>query len=613
MQRMMRPIQSFLRHLRDLPNKTGKERLMEAIHVPEIDNLIKAFNRLVQSHDEQQRVTQESEDRFRSLTELSTDWYWEQDADLRFTIMSQGLSPIAVSSTLGKTRWELPIPSVTQAQWEAHRKVLDRREPFKDFTYQIESAEGGMRTFSVSGAPYFGIKGEFLGYRGIGSDITERMDAEKKIEFLAYHDALTGLPNRLLMQDRCEQAMAQAERNSSKVALVYLDMDNFKSINDSMGHDAGDALLRKVAQRIQECVRDTDTISRQGGDEFLVVLRDLPEVEAASSVMLKIMGRLQEPFVAGEQEVLTSVSMGAAIYPDDGKDFETLRKLADMAMYQAKNDGRNAYRFFDPAMNTEAGEHLFILNGLHRALERHEFELYYQPQINLSNSRMTGVEALIRWNHPELGQVVPNRFIHIAEESGLIVPIGDWVLQEACRQAVAWQQAGLPEFSMAVNLSAIQFKRGNVEQSVIKALESSGFNPRLLELELTESTLIQDVESVLATVKRIKLLGVNISIDDFGTGYSSLSYLKRFDIDKLKIDQSFVRDLATDPEDAAIVRAIIQMARSLNLETIAEGVETSEMLHQLKVFQCDEAQGYLFARPMPAGDIAKFISLNLRN
>jgi EAL domain-containing protein (putative c-di-GMP-specific phosphodiesterase class I) len=276
-------------------------------------------------------------------------------------------------------------------------------------------------------------------------------------------------------------------------------------------------------------------------------------------------------------------------------------------MYRAKDDGRNVYRFFDETMNVEAVEHLFIRNGLRRALDRDEFVLHYQPQIDLGSGAVIGVEALIRWKHPELGMVVPNRFVPVAEESGLIVPIGHWVLREACRQAMAWQRAGLPELCMAVNLSAVQFKRGNVEQSVIDALEETGFNPALLELELTESILIQNVETVLASVKRLKLLGVKLSIDDFGTGYSSLSYLKRFDIDKLKIDQSFVRDLATDPDDAAIVRAIIQMARSLNLRTIAEGVETAEMLHQLRVFQCDEAQGFHFARPMPADELAAYL------
>jgi EAL domain-containing protein (putative c-di-GMP-specific phosphodiesterase class I) len=316
---------------------------------------------------------------------------------------------------------------------------------------------------------------------------------------------------------------------------------------------------------------------------------------------------MQMPFYVDGHEIATSVSMGVTIFPEDGTSFESLLKKADMAMYKAKGDGRNTYRFFDDAMDVEAVEHQFIRNGLRRALERNEFVLHYQPQIDLASGAITGVEALIRWNHPELGMVPPARFIPVAEESGLIVPIGDWVLHEACRQAVAWQNAGLPELCMAVNLSAVQFKRGSVEQSVIHALQETRLTPALLELELTESILIQNVEGVLDSVKRLKLLGVKLSIDDFGTGYSSLSYLKRFDIDKLKIDQSFVRDLGSDPDDAAIVRAIIQLARSLNLRTIAEGVETADMLRQLGAFGCDEAQGYYFARPMSADAVTSYI------
>jgi diguanylate cyclase (GGDEF)-like protein/PAS domain S-box-containing protein len=470
-----------------------------------------------------------------------------------------------------------------------------------------QKRDGSPIDISLSIAPLRDAAGELYGYLSIVSDITERKAAEKRIEFLAYHDALTGLPNRLLLQDRFEQAKAHASRANTKAALLFLDLDNFKSINDSLGHDAGDALLRQIAKRLSTCVRETDTISRQGGDEFLLLLPDLNHVDDTAPVLAKVMEQMQMPFHAEGPDIATSVSMGVTIFPDDGTSFEILLKKADMAMYRAKDDGRNAYRFFDEGMNVEAVEHLFIRSGLRRALDRDELLLNYQPQVDLGNGAITGVEALIRWRHPELGMVGPGRFIPVAEDSGLIVPIGDWVLHEACRQAVAWQRAGLPELTMAVNLSAVQFKRGNVEQSVIHALESTGFNPALLELELTESILIQNVEGVLASVKRLKLLGVKLSIDDFGTGYSSLSYLKRFDIDKLKIDQSFVRDLATDPEDAAIVRAIIQMARSLNLRTIAEGVETAEMLHQLRVFQCDEAQGYHLARPMPADEFALYL------
>jgi diguanylate cyclase (GGDEF)-like protein/PAS domain S-box-containing protein len=468
--------------------------------------------------------------------------------------------------------------------------------------------DGSAININLSLAPLRDSAGRPYGYLSIAADITDRKAAEQQIEFLAYHDTLTGLPNRLLLQDRFEQAIAHAQRDGSRVALLFMDLDHFKGINDTLGHDAGDALLRQVAARLRECVRDTDTICRQGGDEFLILLPDLNHADDTVPVLLKLMERLQEPFNADGQEIATSISLGVALFPEDGGNFETLLKKADMAMYQAKDAGRNTYRFFDEAMNVEASEHLVLRNGLRRALERQEFVLHYQPQIDLASGAVIGAEALIRWNHPELGMVAPNRFIPVAEESGLIVPIGEWVLHEACRQAMAWRDADLPELTIAVNLSAVQFKRGDVEQSVIQALEKTGFNPALLELELTESILIQNVESVLASVKRLKLLGVKISIDDFGTGYSSLSYLKRFDIDKLKIDQSFVRDLATDPDDAAIVRAIIQMAHSLNLRTIAEGVETLEMLQQLRSFECDEAQGYYFARPMPAPEMALYLA-----
>jgi diguanylate cyclase (GGDEF)-like protein/PAS domain S-box-containing protein len=607
MKYMMSPLARLTRHVQELPHKSGPERLL-AMAVPgEIGALENAFNGMVQTMDRQQENLRISEARFRDLTELSTDWYWEQDANFRFVLMSQGLNPTQVKTQIGKARWELPIVGVSEAQWDAHRQMLDRHEAFKDFLYQIKTEAGELRWFSISGVPIFDDGGEFAGYRGIGSDITNQKMAEKQIRFLAYHDALTGLPNRLLMQDRFEQAMAHAQRANTKVALLFLDLDNFKSINDTLGHDTGDVLLQQVAVRLSECVRDTDTICRQGGDEFLILLRDLPDAEVATAIMLKIMERVREPVDANGQEVSTSVSMGATIFPDDGTDFETLLKKADMAMYQAKEAGRNAYRFFDEAMNIEAAEHLMLSNGLRRAIGRDEFVLHYQPQISLATGLVTGVEALLRWNHPALGLVEPGRFIPVAEENALIVPIGEWVLREACRQAVSWTRGGLPEMTVAVNLSAVQFKRGDVEQSVMNALADSGLNPALLELELTESILLQNVESVLNCVKRLKQLDVKLSIDDFGTGYSSLSYLKRFDIDKLKIDQSFVRDLATDPDDAAIVQAIIQMARSLNLKTIAEGVETTQMLEQLRVFQCDEVQGYYFARPMPAAELEVFL------
>jgi len=443
-------------------------------------------------------------------------------------------------------------------------------------------------------------------------DMTERRASEERIEFLAHHDALTGLPNRLVVQSRFEQATAQAARTGSKVAVLLLDLDNFKTINDSLGHLTGDSLLKAVAERLHECARETDTISRQGGDEFLAVFAQLADAEAVGSAIERLVQCFHPPCVADGHEIPVSFSLGISLYPDDGRDFGTLLQKADIAMYQAKAAGRNTYRFFDEAMNVASAENLQMRNGLRLALDRGEFVLHYQPQIELATGRVVGAEALLRWCHPELGLVPPGRFIPVAEESGLIVPIGDWVLHEVCRQAVAWRDAGLPLDSIAVNLSAVQFGRGNVESVVRSALSASGLAPSCLELELTESILIQNVDSVLTTVKRLKLLGVKLSIDDFGTGYSSLSYLKRFAFDKLKIDQSFIRDLATDAENAAIVRAILQMAHGLGLKTIAEGVETQPALESLLALRCDEAQGYLFARPMPAAQLAEYLATAAR-
>jgi len=433
-------------------------------------------------------------------------------------------------------------------------------------------------------------------------DITQSRATEERINFLAFHDALTGLPNRLLAQDRMEQAIAHADREGGKVGMLFLDLDNFKTINDSLGHSAGDGLLRAVVSRLTEVLREMDTISRQGGDEFLIILPDLPNHDAIMPALDKVMRCLLEPFSINGIEFTTSASVGIALYPDNGMDFDTLLKNADIAMYHAKDSGRNSYRFFDDAMDVDAQAKLGMANGLRRALERHEFQLHYQPQIDLATGAIIGAEALIRWRHPDKGMIPPNQFIPLAEDSGLIVPIGDWVLREACRQAVEWHLAGAQLMVMAVNLSAVQFRRGDLEQSVLAALESSGINPWLLELELTESILIDNTENVLDTVRRLKALGVKLSIDDFGTGYSSLSYLKQFAVDKLKIDRSFIRDLTSDPEDAAIVRAIIQMARSLGLKTIAEGVETELILDRLRLFHCDEAQGFYFAAPMTAED-----------
>ena len=472
----------------------------------------------------------------------------------------------------------------------------------------IRCKDGKSRIWHFSAAPVGQLPDGRRYVVSMAQDVSESKAAQEQIEFLAYHDALTGLPNRLLAKDHLEQAIITAERETHKVALLFIDLDKFKTINDSLGHYMGDELLKGVAVRLRECLRDVDTLSRQGGDEFLIVLNNVRDFESITLVTEKILSRLADPFEIEQHELAISLSIGIAVYPDDGNDFDTLLKKSDTAMYQAKESGRNTYRFHTEQMNVDATEHLRMRNGLRRALEHGEFVLHYQPQISLASGLVIGVEALIRWNHPELGMVPPGRFISIAEDSGLIVPMGEWVLKEACRQGVAWRKAGLPELLIAVNLSAVQFKRGDIVACVTSALEESGLNPASLELELTESILIKDTEKILATVRQLKSLGLKLSIDDFGTGYSSLSYLKQFNVDKLKIDQSFVRDMADDPNDAAIVSAIIQMAKSLNLVTIAEGVETESQLALLRQQKCDEVQGYYFARPMPAEEFANFIS-----
>ncbi len=441
----------------------------------------------------------------------------------------------------------------------------------------------------------------------IYSDMSERKEAQRRIELLVHHDTLTGLPNRLLLRDRVEQAKAHSVRQHSRVALMFLDLDRFKTINDSLGHPVGDLLLREVVERLKQCVRESDTISRQGGDEFVILLNDVPDSESVSRIAEKIEQRMAEPLSIGQHTLSSSFSIGIALFPDDGDDFDTLLQKADTAMYHAKECGRNTHRFFTEQMNRKVVEHLTLETQLRQALENGEFVLHYQPQMDLQEGGIVGVEALIRWNSPESGLISPARFIPVAEDSGLIVPIGAWVLNEACRQAKAWQDAGLPPFTVAVNLSAVQFRRMDLVGSVINALVLSDLDARWLELELTESILIQDAEDTLEVVRRLKALGVRLSVDDFGTGYSSLTYLKRFAVDKLKIDQSFVRDLVGDPDDAAIVRAIIQMARSLKLKTIAEGVESEEQGDLLRMYDCDEIQGYWFSRPLPAAQLEEFV------
>ena len=446
-------------------------------------------------------------------------------------------------------------------------------------------------------------QGELGHYVALFTDISERKRNEEYIRHLAEHDSLTGLPNRALLQDRLIQAMARAERAHSRLALIYIDLDRFKLINDTLGHPVGDALLQEVAHRLQDTVRVSDTVSRQGGDEFLVLLDEIENADDAARVAQKMLDLLAQPCWVTGHELNITPSIGISLYPDDSTDMITLIKFADIAMYQAKESGRNAYQFYTSDLNERASERLTLEHDLRRALERGELLLHYQPRIALASARIVGLEALPRWRHPRLGLVPPERFIAIAEDSGLIVPIGEGVLREVCRQSLAWQAAGLPAVPIAVNLSATQFRRAGLEGNLRDILDATGLPPHLLELELTESIVMKQADETVAILTRLNDLGVCLSIDDFGTGYSSLAYLKRFPVQKLKVDQSFIHDVTSDANDAAIVRGIIGLAHSLGLGVIAEGVETREQRDFLRDLGCEEAQGGYFSQPLPPNEI----------
>lgn len=438
---------------------------------------------------------------------------------------------------------------------------------------------------------------------GAFTDISQHKAALETIRFLSHHDPLTQLPNRVLLRDLYERAAALSAGSGHHVALLFMDLDNFKEINDTLGHVTGDQLLQEVAARLRSCVRDGDTLSRIGGDEFVLLLPDIPDIGIAQATSEKVLQRLSDNICVGKHRLHTSCSIGISVYPEDGADFDTLLKKADTAMYHAKNGGRNAYRFYTGHMNDNAVERLRMQAHLRQAIERHELHLHYQPQFDLETGGLIGAEALIRWNNAEMGNVQPGKFIPFAEQSGLIIPIGEWVVHEACRQARTWLNDGHEPITIAVNLSAVQFRRPDIVESLLNAARSHDIDPRHIELELTESVLLYDVQSAIDIIRRLRDHGFRLSIDDFGTGFSSLAYLKHFKVDRLKIDRSFIRNLSIDNSDAAIVRSVISLGHSFQSRVMAEGVETRAQLDFLLNEGCDEVQGYLAGKPVPA---AKF-------
>jgi len=467
--------------------------------------------------------------------------------------------------------------------------------------------DGSDTPIEDSVAPIHDREGKATGAVIVFRDVSTARAMAAEMTYSAQHDFLTGLPNRMLLNDRVSQAIVLAPRHSNKVAILFLDLDGFKHINDSLGHPIGDKLLQSIAKRLVDCVRSSDTVSRQGGDEFVVLLSEVHRPEDAAISALRILQAVAEAHPIDQHDLHVTASIGVSVYPDDGQDAETLIKNADTAMYQAKENGRQSYQFFKPAMNVRAVERQSIEENLRRALERQEFALHYQPKINLRTGEISGAEALLRWMHPVRGPVSPAQFIPVAEDCGLILPIGQWVLREACRQARAWADAGLPLATMAVNISSMEFREDNFIESVFTTLSETGLDPKSLELELTESVLMKRAESAASILETLRARGVHIAVDDFGTGYSSLSYLRKFPIDALKIDQSFVRQITSAPDDTTIVTAVISMGRSLKLRVVAEGVETQEELAFLQARLCDEAQGYYFSHPVPPQQFAKLL------
>jgi diguanylate cyclase (GGDEF)-like protein/PAS domain S-box-containing protein len=549
-----------------------------------------------------EQALEASEQRFKNLLAMSSDWYWEQDEHFRFTRISGGLkrsTGVISDERYGHTRWDGPYQGASKEQMDEHRRMVEAGLPFRDFQFALPQENGELFWVSISGEPILDDKGRCRGYRGVGTNITEKKRTEAQIRELAEYDFLTGLPNRMLLGARFDFAWRQAQRHGGGMSLLFIDLDRFKNINDSLGHHVGDQILAETARRLVQSVRTTDTVARLGGDEFIVLLPGVSDPTHLAHIAETMLESLGERHLFDARELTVTPSIGISIWPSDGEDLNALIKNADLAMYHSKSEGRNQFSFFRAEMNARVNDRLTLENALRRALAKNEFSLVYQPIFGLPGQRLIGAEALLRWDSEELGAIEPGRFIPVAEDSGLIVPIGEWVVREACAQLRRWRDAGLDHFPVAINFSAIQFKTRRLVDVLQSAMREYRLHPQDIEIELTESALVSEGDAANSTLNAIALAGFSLVVDDFGTGYSNLLYLKRFDIAKLKIDRSFVRDITTDPNDAAITRGIIGLARSLGLRVVAEGVEHSAQLEYLLASGCEEAQGFLLSKPLP--------------
>ena len=593
------------------PHKPGRQFLESVTPALAIAIfVIAAFTYAVLRHArETTNAIEASEARFRDVADASSDWIWEVDASLRLTFISERYALVtgrAPEASLGMPLADLFHPGEASDRWRDYLEDLEHRRPFRNIVSLCEDANGIHRTVRLAGKPVLDLAGRPAGYRGTATDITAEIEAGRRAQYLALHDPLTDLPNRTLLNERLEQAIAGVSRRGDMAALLLLDLDRFKDVNDTLGHPAGDLLLKEVAVRLSACVREVDTVARIGGDEFAIVQVGINDATEAQLLSQRLLELFETPLELDGHEALVTISIGIALIPGDASIPGKLLQHADIALYRAKEEGRNTSRFFEPEMDARLQQRKAFERDLRLALSRNQLEVYYQPKISLLNDELAGVEALVRWRHPERGLILPGEFIGIAEETGIILQLGEWVLRTACRQAAAW-----PDLQVSVNISPVQFRQPDLVQIVQNALQESNLAPHRLELELTESVLIQHPETAAKLLDDLKALGVRVAIDDFGTGYSSLSYLQRFHFDKIKVDRSFIWAIGTEPTAAAIVRAVIHLASSLGMLTCAEGVETDEQLAALRSEGCSEVQGYLFGKPMPAPDFALQYGLGL--
>jgi len=619
MRLLTRPLAQLAQHVEQLSHKQGGDRLIHMEVNGEIGRLTKAFNTMVQEIEQRNFELQESEQRYRIVSEFANDFtYWRRPDDSFEFVSPSCLEVTGYSSSDFYSNPQL----MEEIVHPADRHLLEAMESQQDtesclggeLEYRITTKDGSTRWIRRNCRPIYDEQNQYLGRRGSLSDITDKKLLADQVSHLVLHDILTGLPNRTLFVDRLAISTPRTVTEHGLMAVLFFGLDRFKLINDTMGHEVGDRLLIMTADRLRALLHAEDTLCRFGGDVFAFILQGRESKHEAVTMAYRILASLNDPFVINaNQQVLLTGSIGIALCPTDGKDPETLLKNAETAMYDAKRGSKNSFRFYARDMNAQAAEMLALDNSMPTGLANGDFYLHFQPQLDLKSNRVVGMEALLRWRHPELGFISPDRFIPLAEESGFIIKLGEWVLRSACFQNVAWIKDGLPHLRIAVNISGRQFIEPDFVDQVAAALADSGLTPGLLELELTESMLVSDQQQALQRLRVLKKMGVQLAIDDFGTGYSSLSYLKHFPLDRLKIDKSFVNDILSDPDDAAITDAIIAMAHSLKLQVIAEGVETLEQLAFLEDRGCDEIQGYHLSKPLSERDLASFIRARAEN